>query len=187
MLFLQSGCQSGPSHGGGDSDSAAAARTAQQEQTLWSSTLHWGEARFRFELETGGENTTPRIERGQRGDVLRVGDLEVELIRTRFRIAGVHYRWQPDSIIWIHRPPDHDRPFFRQEGTLQLTWVGNGETPVVEEQLADGSHVWTMGAARVRRDSDGTVHYRGRSSDRTRSGPWKIFIDATGRLIGSLQ
>ena len=189
LLLLGSvpGCKAGPYSNANSANSGSIPDLALQEETLWSSTLHWAGARFRFELQTDGKNAKPQFDRSQLGDLLRVGDLEVELVRTRFRIAGVYYRWQPDSIIWIHRPPRQNRPFFRQEGTLQLTWVGSDEIPIVEEQLADGSYVWTMGQARVTRDKDGTVHYQGRSPDRSQSGPWKIYIDSAGRLIGALQ
>lgn len=184
LLVLISGCQSGPSPAINPNQSATGSGEIRSEKTLWSPTLHWAEARFRFELDVDKEKQKPQIERRQQGDVLRVGDLQVELVRTRFRIAGVMYRFPTDSIIWIHRPPRHNRPFFRQEGSLQLTWPGNGVNPVVEEQRADGSFVWTVGPARITREADGTVQYEGRSPSQTRKGPWKMLIDPAGKLIG---
>ena len=176
------GCQTVPG-----SQTSNSSTQKLQEETLWSPTLHWSGARFRFELRADEKNPKPQFERGRQGDILRVGDLEIELIRTRFRIAGVMYRWDPTSIIWIHRTPTKGRSFYRQEGPMQMTWISDGKNPVVEEQRADGSMVWTVGPARVTRDKDGTVHYQGRSRDQTRSGPWKILIDQDGKLIGQPQ
>jgi hypothetical protein len=184
LLVLVAGCQSTPSGATNPNQVETGSGEIRSEKTLWSPTLHWAGARFRFELHAEEKNQKPQIERRQNTDILRVGDLEVELVRTRFRIAGVMYRWASDSIIWIHKPPHPGRPFFRQEGLLQLTWVGNGVNPVVEEQRADGSFIWTIGPARITREADGTVQYKGRSRDQTRVGPWKMLLDSAGRLIG---
>ena len=179
-LPLQSGCE-GVAPGRHDSGSGSVA--SQLEQTLWSPTLHWSGIRFRFELTPGEENLTPQFLYEGNSDILRVGQRQVSLIRTRFKIDGTYFDWPVESIIWIHRIPDTVRPFFRREGALQLTWVGNGKHAVVEEQCQDGTIVWTMSAARITRHQDGTVLYQGRGPDVTRSGPWKLLLGPRGEIV----
>ncbi|HIC21837.1 MAG TPA: hypothetical protein EYO84_00305, partial [Planctomycetes bacterium] len=84
VLLLVVGCQSTPSPATGANQFETGSGEIRSEQTLWSPTLHWAGARFRFELHADEENHKPQIERRQETDILRVGDLEVELVRTRF-------------------------------------------------------------------------------------------------------
>ncbi len=180
LLALQAGCE-GVAAGRQDSGSGSVA--ARLEQTLWSPTLHWSGIRFRFELTPGDDHLTPQFLHEGNSDILRVGHRQVSLIRTRFKIGGSYFDWPAESIIWIHRIPDSERPFFRREGALQLTWVGDGKHAVVEEQRQDGTIVWTLAAARVTRHRNGTVLYQGRGPDVTRSGPWKLLLGPRGEII----
>jgi len=179
-LLLQISCEGVASS---RQNSGSGAASAQLEQTLWSPTLYWSGIRFRFELTPGEENLTPRYLHEGNSDILRVGNRQVTLKRTRFQIDGAYFNWPAESIIWIHRIPDPERPFYRREGALQLTWVGDGKHAVVEEQRQDGTIVWTLATARVTRRGDGTVLYSGRGPDVTRSGPWKLLLGPRGEIV----
>ena len=164
-------------------DDRESSSTRRQEQTLWSPTLHWNGIRFRFELVPGADPVSPRYLYRNNRDILQLGRCEVSLVRTRFKIGETFFDWSPDSIIWIYLPPHRDRPFFRRVGSLQLTWVGDGNSTVVEEQRRDGSHVWTHETARVTRRADGTVDYQGPGPDLRRHGRWELIIGPAGRIV----
>ncbi|MDE0959747.1 MAG: hypothetical protein OSB09_03115 [Planctomycetota bacterium] len=164
-------------------DSATSAGVQRLEQTLWSPTLHWNGVRFRFELIPGQKKLEPKFLHDGPRDILSIGDRQVQLIRTRFKVGESLYNWTKESVILIYRIPDRQRPFSRRQGSLQLTWIGDGKNPVVEEQQQDGTIVWTLANARVTRDPQGTVLYQGRGPDLSRSGPWNLLIDARGERV----
>lgn len=156
---------------------------SHQEQTLWSPTLFWSGIRFRFELIPGQENLKPQFLHDGPRDILRIGDRQITLVRTRFKVGETFYNWPEDSVIWIYRVANRQRPFFRRQGSLQLTWIGDGKNPVVEEQRGDGTIVWTLADARVTRDPEGTVLYQGRGPDLRKSGPWNLLLDSRGERV----
>ena len=184
------GCQS-PEKNSGTSPSAdlnarseiSGRSLLQTEEINWSPTLYYGGMRFRFQLPMGEEKAKPVFGHSDRKDFIEVNDSRVYRDRNRFKIGSSFYRWDTDSIIWVHSPPTADQPFSRKQGNLILTCFGDDSDPVIEEQKPDGSFTWTYKNARVALSSSNRLVYTYRGCENLLPGGSHLILGPQGELL----
>ena len=156
---------------------------SQQQEINWSPTLYFGDMRFRFQLPSGESDAKPIFGHSDRKDFFEVNGVRVYRDRNRFKVGSSMFRWDSDSIIWIHSPPTDSNPFRRSQGNADLTFFGDGGDPVVEEQGPEGSFVWTFKNARVVLSTDSPLTYHFRGNQTRMPGSIHLILGPQGELL----
>ena len=182
ILMISAGCQSVDKTSGSETNKRRTAKSRQQE-IHWSSTLYFGETRFRFQLPTEESDAKPIFGHSDRKDFFEVFGVRVYRDRNRFKVGSSMFRWDRDSIIWIHSPPTASNPFQRTQGSVDLTFFGDGAEPVVEEQDPQGGFVWTFKNARVVLSSDSSLSYHFRGNQTRMPGSIHLILGPQGELL----
>ena len=180
ILLPTFGCQSIDKAGTRDSRIDSARREAE---VLWSDTLYFGDMRFRFQLPANQQDAKPNFGTLNRMDFIEVDGIRVYRHSKRFKIGSANFRWNTDSIIWIHSPPTETVPFQRQQGSADLTFFGSGSAPVIEEQQPDGGFIWTYMNARISMSKDQRITYRFRGLETPYPGNTPMILGPQGELL----
>ena len=183
LLFpwLICGCQNPGKTDPFGADRSTSLRRVQEIH--WSPTLYFGDMRFRFQLPTDQTDAEPNFGHLNRMDFVEVDGVRVYRDRKRFKIGSAIFRWDPDSIIWIHSPPTESAPFQRQQGAADLTFFGDGSEPVVEEQKPDGGFIWTYRNARISMTSQQQITYQFRGIESPYPARTPLILGPKGELL----
>ena len=181
LLILSSvGCQGIEKSGSSHSHRFSSRR---QAEIHWSPTLYFGDMRFRFQLPANQQDAEPNFGHLNRMDYVEVDGVRVYRDRKRFKIGSTNFRWDRDSIIWIHSPPTDTTPFQRQQGPADLTFFGRGTDAVVEEQKPDGGFIWTYMNSRITLTADQQLTYQYRGTQTPYPGNTPLILGTQGELL----
>lgn len=189
LCGLQTGCNSPrrgrPIGSSGASSAETAARAAKDRSViLWSSAVNYHGVDVRFELPPGTASSAARFERTEFGDRLLAHGLALSHRYHRFETAGGgRCHFEPNSRVFVFRPPSPDEPWSTVGDRFSFSWLGNGTTPVVREDRRDGSVRWTFRRTTLTLEVDRTVTYSRRDETESFPTPVSLVLGKTGEIL----